>query len=90
MRLSLSKKRKFNSKIKPIIKFKPTNKNNFIITLKKVYNLNQTQVNELINIINKQKEESVDEPEKEQVVESEKEPIVEREKEQVVEPERSK
>ena len=34
MRLSLSKKRKFKPKIKPIIKFKPTNKNNFINTLK--------------------------------------------------------
>ena len=53
--MSLSKKQKFKPKIKPIIKFKPTNKNNFINTLKKVYNLNQTQVNELINIINKQK-----------------------------------
>ena len=37
MRLSLSKKQKFKPKIKPIIKFKPLNKNknNFINTLKK-------------------------------------------------------
>ena len=47
MRLSYSKKQKFKPKVKPVIKFKPTNINNFINAAKKVFNLNEDQINEL-------------------------------------------
>ena len=77
MRLNYSKKPKFKPKVKPVIKFKPTNINN----CEKVFNLNQNQINELRNIINKQKEEPAVEPERERVV---IEPIVKPKKEDVI------
>ena len=69
-------------------KFKPTNVNNFVNTAKKVFNLNQNQVKELMNVINKKKEEMVVEPERERIViepivKHEKGPIVEHKKEDV-------
>ena len=70
-----AKQQKFKTKVKPTIKFKPTNVNNFIDNAKNVFNLNQNQVKELMNIINKEKEEIV-EPEREHV---DIEPIVEKE-----------
>ena len=88
MRLRYSKKQKFKPKVKTVIKLKLTNINNFITAAKKIFNLNQNQVKELMNVINKKKEEIVVEPERERVViepivKHEKGPIVEHKKEDV-------